>query len=75
MKYLRLLPLLCLVTACESQRHGIRCIGLNGKERPGVEYEYSASNIVIGIVTIEMIAPPVIVVLNELKCPVETNAK
>lgn len=70
---LLLLPILAILTACESSRHGVKCIGLNGTPKPGIEYEYSANNIIVGIVFVEMIAPPVIVVLDELRCPVSTT--
>lgn len=56
--------------ACESHRSAGPCIGLNNDPTPGITYEYSVRNIIIGIAGIEMIAPPVIVVLKELRCPV-----
>lgn len=62
---------MCLaLAACESQRPEGRCIGLNDDPGKGVRYEYSVRNIILGIGFVEMIAPPVIVVLKELKCPI-----
>lgn len=73
MRYLPICILLCLALAgCESHRAAGCCIGLNGDSVPGVKYEYSARNIIIGVAGIELIVPPVIVVLKELKCPVST---
>lgn len=66
--------LLATLAACESERPEGKCIGLNGKPKPGVEYEYSTGNIIVGVVFMEMIAPPIIVLLDELKCPVSANA-
>lgn len=63
------LPL--LLAGCVSETPLGKCVGLNGGERLDRRYEYSARNVVLGVVFAEVIAPPVIVALNELKCPVE----
>jgi len=70
-----LVALLAALAGCESERtmpngKTEKCVGLNGGEKPNVKYEYSARNIIIGIAGAEVIAPPVVVLLNELKCPV-----
>ena len=69
-------------TACESERtipvrQGDRrvlttlpCVGVQQHgEVPGVVYDFSAQNIVIGAVTWEFIAPAVVVFTSELYCP------
>jgi len=70
-KSLTVLAAIALLTACESQRPNGRCVGLNGDPEPGVKYEYSVRNVILGLVFVEMVVPPVIVVLKELKCPVQ----
>jgi hypothetical protein len=66
--------LLLAAAGCDKATPLGPCVGLNGVERPELRYEYSAKNIILGIVFFEVVAPPVIVVLNELKCPVSTKA-
>jgi hypothetical protein len=74
------------VSACESSRtiptkahpkgQEIRCVGVNGKHKvPGIDYDYSGRNVVIGILGIEMVAPPVVVLLSELECPIADTTK
>lgn len=69
---------LCLVvalgiTGCKSETSFGKCVGLNGHERSDRVYEYSERNIVVGLVAFELVAPPVVVLLDELKCPVGTQ--
>jgi predicted Na+-dependent transporter len=68
MRKLVCLLLLAFAGCTASTPHG-KCIGLNQKESAALEYEYSAKNIILGVVFAELIIPPVIVVLDELKCP------
>lgn len=69
MKYLIIVGLLIL-SSCTSKNQYGDCIGLNQKENPKLKYQYSAGNIAVAVVFAEMVAPPIIVLLNELKCPV-----
>lgn len=64
------LAMVLLFTGCTSSTPHGQCVGINGVEDPKLRYEYNATNIVIGVIFMEMVVPPVIVVLNELKCPV-----
>jgi hypothetical protein len=61
---------LLIMGGCASKTEHGECIGINDKENPKLEYKYSARNIAIGVIFIELVAPPIIVVLNELRCPV-----
>lgn len=74
------LMLLVLLAACESGRtiptkaapqgERIRCVGVTGKgKRAGIDYDFSARNIVVGIVFFQIIAPPVVVLVRETYCP------
>jgi len=64
------LLIISMLAGCASKTQYGRCVGINQTEDPKLEYEYSARNIILGIIFVELIAPPVIVVLNKLKCPV-----
>jgi len=64
--------IVCILAAgCTSKTELGPCIGINQEKRPEFRYEYSGVNIALGIIFSELIAPPIIVVLNELQCPVE----
>lgn len=77
----KILPLLLvaslpLLAGCESEREMPdgkveQCIGINDTPKPNIQYKFSAQNIIIGVIFFEMVAPPVIVALNELQCPVD----
>ena len=70
---LPLFLMLALTGCAENTPYG-RCVGVNQQEDPTLVYEYSARNIVIGVVCIELIAPPIFVILDQLKCPVARRA-
>ena len=73
MKKLTIIVLMLSASACTSKTEHGRCIGLNGNEDPKLHYEYSASNIAMGILFFSFIAPPIYVALDQLKCPVGTK--
>lgn len=70
MKYLSLFFILTILSSCASSTEFGRCIGINGKEDQTLNYEWSARNLIVGIVFFGLIAPPVYVALDEIKCPV-----
>ena len=74
MRYLIVLLMLTLASCSSSNDLG-KCVGLNGHEDPKLNYEYSAWNIGVGIVFSELIVPPIIVALDELKCPVSKKGE
>lgn len=67
------LAALLMCSACERETSYGRCVGLNGHEQSDRVYAYSARNIIVGIATIGLIVPPVLVVLDGYKCPVGTK--
>lgn len=69
MKY-TLIALLIFASGCSSRTDYGKCIGLNGKEDPKLQYNYSAWNIGMGLFFSGLILPPLFVALDELKCPV-----
>jgi hypothetical protein len=76
-KMLMILPLF-LLTGCVSEvtlpgeSTPVSCVGFNSQDERDstLVYKVSTRNLVVGIIFVEMIAPPVIVALNELWCPV-----
>jgi hypothetical protein len=73
MKKLTIIILMLSMSACTSSNKYGKCVGLNGNEDPKLQYEYSASNIAMGILFFSLIAPPIYVALDQLKCPVGTK--
>ncbi len=61
---------LTVFSACTSSTPHGECIGLNGPEDPKLQYRYSGWNIAMGVIFFELIAPPIVVALDQLKCPV-----
>lgn len=71
MKQLLVVLLLASLTAgCTSRTEFGDCIGLMEKEKPNLEYKLSAWNLFIGIFFAELIIPPIIVIVDEVRCPV-----
>lgn len=71
MKKLALILAMALTfSACTSSTQYGECIGINDDENPALRYEYSAWNIIVGVIFVETIFVPALVVLNDLKCPV-----
>jgi len=64
---------------CESSANvdgkNISCAGLGRERVAGYKYEPSARNIIVGIVFVEVVAPPVLVVLHEYECPVAKEVR
>lgn len=68
MRYLILAA--ALLSACTSSNAGGKCIGVLDKEQPGVEYRLATRNVVVGVVFVETLIVPAVVVFDEIKCPV-----
>ena len=62
-----------MLAGCTTHTEFGACVGIGEKQNPKLDYKVSATNLVIGIVFIEMIAPPVIVAVDEFYCPVGKN--
>lgn len=69
----KIIPLLLatfLFTACTSStKHG-ECIGALSTPDPTLRYEYDLGNIILAVIFSETIVVPLIVVFDDLKCPV-----
>lgn len=58
------------MTGCMSKTDHGKCVGLDEPQDPALEYKLSARNILIGIIFIQLIVPPVLVVTDQLYCPI-----
>ena len=75
-KFMMLAMLAVMLSACTEATEYGECIGLNSAmEDPELIYEYNAWNIGVGIIFAELIIPPIVVVLDQLKCPVGTTVE
>lgn len=70
MKKILLFLTASLISSCTTATPLGKCVGLNGHEEPNLIYEYSAGNIGLGLLFAEFVIPPIVVALDELKCPV-----
>lgn len=71
MKKLSTLTLAVLIlTGCVSKTEFGQCVGVNEKQNPALEYKISAHNLIVGIVFVELIAPPIFVITDQFYCPV-----
>ena len=71
MKKMTLLLSFLTFAGCTCSNSKGDCIGLANDPVPGVTYKASTRNIVLGIVFSETVVVPAVVVLTDLKCPVE----
>ena len=62
--------LLLAAAACQSSTVHGECIGVFGDQDPALRYRVSTRNVVLGIVFIETVFVPAVVVLSEIQCPV-----
>ncbi len=69
MKTLALLLVLGLAGCTSSTRYG-DCIGAFDEGDPNLRYSTSGWNVALGIIFIETIVVPAVVIANEARCPV-----
>ena len=71
MKKILLIALATIFLAgCTSRTEYGQCIGLGDDENPALRYKVSIWNTFLGIVFVETVIVPIIVVVDELECPV-----
>lgn len=58
------------ISACTSRTDYGHCIGLNDEQDSGLVYKYNAWNIGVAIALSSLIVPPLVVILDEYKCPI-----
>lgn len=72
---------LTLLAACQSERtiatrahpdgEEIACVGISQKgKQPGIDYDLSVRNTIVGVIFFEMVAPPIMVLHHETFCPI-----
>jgi hypothetical protein len=71
MKKILFAIMLALMPACQSATEHGECVGIIEEEDPSLKYEASVRNIVLAVIFIETIFVPLVVLLGEVKCPVE----
>lgn len=59
-----------VLAGCTSSTEFGPCVGIGEDKNPALQYKLSANNLVWAILGFEIIAPPVIVAVNEIYCPV-----
>ncbi len=61
---------LAMLSGCTTRTDAGPCVGVVDQKKPGVEYELSYWNLFVGIVFVETLVVPTVVVLKELECPI-----
>lgn len=64
------LSALLMVSGCISKTEYGECIGVADQPDLSLTYKASVRNIVLGVVFIETIFAPIIVLVSEFKCPI-----
>lgn len=70
MKKMTALILMLVISGCTSRTQFGECIGLGEDKKPDLQYKLSAWNLAMGVIFVELIAPPILVAVNETFCPV-----
>lgn len=70
MRNMILICIALMTFSCASKTEFGNCVGINDTKDSKLNYEYSVRNIAVGIIFLEMIVPPLVVVFNKLECPV-----
>lgn len=65
-----LVILAVILSGCTSKTEFGPCIGLGEDRNPALEYRLSANNLVWAVLGFELLAPPIVVAVNETFCPV-----
>ena len=65
-----ILAALLLLAGCTSHTQYGECIGINEDKDPKLKYKADIVNVAAGVVFAELIVPPIVVLFNELYCPV-----
>lgn len=71
---LALLVVTLSVSGCRSETDLGECVGVNDTRDPGLTYKVSIRNVILGVFFIETIVVPLVVLFDELSCPVARRA-
>ncbi len=69
-RLLGLLLLISFMSGCTSSTEHGECIGILDDPKPNLRYDYNGGNILLAIIFSETIVVPLVVVFDDLKCPV-----
>ena len=73
MKKIILAIALLLLTGCERHTEYGSCVGINDPKDPTKVYRYSAWNVTLGLIFIETAIVPLVIIFDDLECPVSKN--
>ena len=62
--------LVMLLAGCTTETEFGKCVGLGEDKDPKLVYKVSGWNVFLGIIGIEIIYPPIAVLVDSLFCPV-----
>jgi hypothetical protein len=62
-----------LLAGCENSTALGPCVGAGEDQKPNLSYKISGWNLAMGIIFFELIVPPILVVTDELYCPIGTK--
>jgi len=74
MKRAVVLALAVMLSGCIEHTEFGACVGIVDDRDPTKQYKLSVQNAVMAVLFFELIVPPVVVVANELFCPVGEKA-
>lgn len=63
-----------LAAGCTSKTDFGPCVGVTDDRDPSLTYKVNTLNVVIGVIFVETIIVPVVVLFDELTCPVDRKA-
>jgi hypothetical protein len=70
MKFTMIALMFALLAGCTSKTEFGPCVGLGDDKDPALTYKLSAWNIAMGVIFIELIAPPIFIAVDETFCPI-----
>lgn len=70
MKTIITIILVSFLCGCTSHTAYGPCIGVADEKNPNLVYKISAWNLIVGIFFFSLVAPPVVVLVDEFYCPV-----
>ena len=70
MRMIIIMILVAMLAGCTSSTQYGQCVGIVDERDPNLVYKLSAQNMAVAIIFFELIAPPIIVLADELYCPV-----
>jgi hypothetical protein len=70
MKAILAILMVAALAGCASRTEFGPCVGIGDEKDPHLTYKVSARNLIVGLVFWELLAPPVVVAVDEFYCPV-----